>query len=404
MEKTFINIKCILVLCLCLTLTTGYACAEMTEISCGKVEYLHYQCTLPDGRLLLTGGTRRAESGGDAAWLLCLNPDRSVSWEIISRKDGYTSAETATVLEDGTVAVLMENYPEKRAVKFFTPEGKNARKKLDLKKKPGNVYTIGPSFLIFYDSESKDALDYRYKTFLFDWNGKEITRYDGLVMRDGYGYTVRNDEELVLYGQDTVYNSHAMMQKLDVLQDRVLWETVLEWQLPGTDTAMIDDALKTADGGYVAWLREGKPGDSYEWNYLLVKFDAEGRLLWTKDKTEYGRDGILFLYNGKIGILSEESPGIDSLRLIQWFDADEKKLGTTELRLHPDDFTVLRDYLEAEDPEEKRTTFVDQIQFIPMEDGLWAMATCWAALDLGEEGFSTIFDSQEIVLIRIPEL
>ena len=64
----------------------------LVELSCGKVEYLNYQCTLPDGRLLLTGGTRRDECGGDAAWIMCLNTDRTVSWEYISRKDGYTSA------------------------------------------------------------------------------------------------------------------------------------------------------------------------------------------------------------------------------------------------------------------------------------------------------------------------
>ena len=64
---------------------------------------------------------------------------------------------------------------------------------------------------------------------------------------------------------------------------------------------------------------------------------------------------------------------------------------------------MLRDYLEPETAGEKRTTIVDQQQFITMEDGLWVMATCWVALDLGEEGFRTIFDSQEIVMFRIPE-
>ena len=63
---------------------------------------------------------------------------------------------------------------------------------------------------------------------------------------------------------------------------------------------------------------------------------------------------------------------------------------------------MLRDYLEPETAEEKRTTIVDQKQFIPMDDGLWVLATCFAANDLGEERFSTIYDSQEIILFRIP--
>ena len=135
-----------------------------------------------------------------------------------------------------------------------------------------------------------------------------------------------------------------------------------------------------------------------------MKFDAEGHLLWVKGKEEYGQNaGQLFLYNGKVGILCEDSSRIDADRYICWLDEDGKILGKTEIRLNPGDFTVLRDYLAPEDPEEKRTTIVDQQTFIPMDDGLWTMATCWVAHDLGEEGFSTIYDSQEIVLFRIPD-
>lgn len=68
MKKTF---RMMLILSAAVMLfVSGCACADMTEelisnqpetlveLSCGKVEYLNYQCTLPDGRLLLTGGTR----------------------------------------------------------------------------------------------------------------------------------------------------------------------------------------------------------------------------------------------------------------------------------------------------------------------------------------------------------
>ena len=408
MKRHFRIIVCIFALYLCLAAITGTACAEMIELSCGKVEYLNYQCTLPDGRLLLTGGTRREECSGDAAWIICLNTNRTVSWEYISRKDGFTAAEEAAVLPDGTVAVIMENYPKKRAVMFFTPDGKKARKKLDLKKKRGTVFAVTPSFIMTYDSVSNNAEDYRCKTFLYDWKGKEITRYDGLIMHNGFGFLSCNDNEYIVYGHDAVFNSHAMIQKLNGSLDKVLWETILDWQLPGTDTAALDCVLKTSDGCYISWLREGRPGkdewSSYEYDYLLVKFDAEGRLLWLKEKEEYGQDvGPMFLYDGKIGILCEDSSRIDAARYIRWLDDDGKILGTTEIKLEPEQFEVLRDYLEPETAGEKRTTIVDQQQFITMEDGLWVMATCWVALDLGEEGFRTIFDSQEIVMFRIPE-
>jgi len=381
----------------------------LVELSCGKVEYLNYQCTLPDGRLLLTGGTRRDEIGGDAAWIMCLNTDRTISWEYISRKDGFTAAENAVVLTDGTIAVIMEDYPKKRAAMFFSPDGKKARKQLDLKEKRGILYTITPSFMMTYEDASKKAEEYRCKTFLYDWNGKEITRYDGLIMKDGYGFIVPNDDECVFYGHDDVFNGHAMIQKLDESLDKALWETKLDWQLPGSDTAVLEYALKTSDGGYVAWLREGCPGEdewsSYEWSHFLVKFDADGRLMWVKGKDEYGPDtGNLFVYDGKIAILCSDGLQIDASRSVRWLDMDGKMLGMTDVKLNSEDFKVLRDYLEPENPGEKRTTIVDQQQFISMGDELWVMATCFVADDLGEEGFSTIYDSQEIIMFKVPEI
>ena len=407
LKRHFRIIMCCFALCLSLSMMTGTACAEMTELSCGKVEYLEYQCTLQDGRLLLTGGTRRDECGGDAAWIMCLNTDRTVSWEYISRKDGFTAAEGAAVLQDGTIAVLMEDYPEKRALMFFTPDGKKARKKLDLKKKRGNVYAVTPSFIMTYDAVSNKQGEFSYSTFLYSLKGGEITHYDGLIMRNGYGFLASGDDGYILYGQDTLYNSHAAIQKLDGSLKKTQWETVLDRQLPGSDTAVLDSVLKTNDGGYVCWLKERIPGEEeaspFEWKYLLVKFSADGNLLWVKDREAPAQStGPMFLYDGKIGILCEDSSRIDASRHIRWIDESGAELGPTEIRLDPADFTVLRNYLEPENAEEKRTTIVDQQQFFDMEDGLWTLATCCAAQDYGEDGFSVIFDSQEIVMFRIP--
>ena len=407
MKKQFMAL--LIALFLCMALSAGSASPELVELSCGKVEYLNYRCTLPDGRLLLTGGTRRDETGGDAAWIVCLNTDRTVSWEYFGRKDGYTSAENAVVLQDGTVAVLVEDYPEKRAVMFFTPDGKKARKKLDLKKIPGNVYMFRPSVLMIYDAESNGAGNYDYTTALYDWNGKKILEYGGLIVKGGYGFEVGNEEDLVLYGMDSLDTPRAMIQKLDWQQDKILWQTVLDLQQPGSDSATIDEGMKTGDGGYLAWLREGRPGetedDPWIWDYILVKFDAQGRLRWTQKKAEYGQHGgQLLLYGGKTGVFCTQSSRIEDAACIRWLDDDGNELGITELALDLRDFKVLRNYLEPEDPEDKRTTILDQVQFIPMEDGLWAMATCWVAHDFGDDGFSTIFDSQEIVFFRVPVL
>lgn len=408
MNRRFFCIRRAMAVCLIVALAACTACAEdLVELSCGRVEFLNYQCTMPDGRLLLTGGTRRAESGGDAAWIMCLNTDRSVSWEYISRKDGYTAADYAAVLPDGTAAVVMENYPEKRAVMFFTPDGKKARKKLNLKKKRGNVCAAGPSFIMFYDSDSDEPTDWRYTTFLYDWTGKETGRYDGVILRGGYGFMVSAGDEFLMYGQDTMFNSRAMIQKLDGPQGNVVWETVLDRQEPGTDTAVLDYVLKTADGGYIAWLREGKPGEAdspYVWTHSMVKFDAEGHVEWIRGKELNGLHGKMLEYGGKIGIMYEESSRIDASRTIHWYNTDGTELGTTELKLDPKEFTVLRDYLEPEEAGEQKTSFVDQLQFIPMEDGLWAMATCFAATDVGGGSFATVYDSQEIVMFRIPVL
>ena len=56
MKKFSRTSKNILALCLCLALLAGTACAEEVHIICsGKSDYLNYDGTLPDGRVLLVG-------------------------------------------------------------------------------------------------------------------------------------------------------------------------------------------------------------------------------------------------------------------------------------------------------------------------------------------------------------
>ncbi len=140
------------------------------ELDNEQREWLEYRCPLPDGGLILTGGMRLNGTGKETgAYVLCLNADRTVRWEYTDReKNGYTTAEKATVLSDGAIAVVVWDYPRKIAVKFFTPQGKRARKTLDLTKKCGNngqIFDITPSFIMKteYLGSAIDQ-DFRYET------------------------------------------------------------------------------------------------------------------------------------------------------------------------------------------------------------------------------------------------
>ena len=105
---------------------TGMAEEDLVELDSEHLKWLEYRCSLPDGGLVLTGGMGLSGAGKETgAYVLCLNADRTVRWEYTDReKNGYTSAEEATVLADGTIAVVVWDYPDKIAVKFFTREEK----------------------------------------------------------------------------------------------------------------------------------------------------------------------------------------------------------------------------------------------------------------------------------------
>ena len=137
-NKTMTNglkmIRRALALCLCLVLAAAAAGAEdMTVLSFGAEDWLNYECTLPDGRILLTGG--KMENGRDGnfvPWIVCMNQDRTVSWELIDRQEeGSTAAGRAAVLEDGTIAVNIGEHTEKEMIRFFTKDGEKARPDLE---------------------------------------------------------------------------------------------------------------------------------------------------------------------------------------------------------------------------------------------------------------------------------
>ena len=416
MKKSNRTIKKFLALCLCAVLMFGTACAEeLHAISTGEWDYLDYGCTLPDGRIILTGSkTEYANNYVSRGWVLCLNPDRTVSWEALEGAEGGSfSGNRAVLLADGTVAVVFDQYINEQnvvIVKTYTRDGQPTGKEFEI---PGGFYSTGatPAWLMLcrFDNESDaDA------TVLVDWDGKELLRYGGVGIPGGFGSPVGNTDELVLAGFDKMENSHAKIVKLDGLTDKALWEATLDWQLPDTADARLWPGIKTEDGGYVLLLDER--GDDPElprvaWDSFVVKFDAEGRMQWINGES-FARDSLdayrVFSRDGKTVVYCrpKQGAGRDSFlpMVFCWFDADGKELGTTEVNLDLEDFPGVRRYLESEPDEMNPEPLVSVESLIPAADGLWALGSCYVGTTDSEGIPGTLVDSNVIVMIRVPEL
>ncbi len=106
----------------------------------GTGQETFYEATpLPNGCLLLNGSTQLGRNGQEQlpfssrekrAWLLCLNPDGSIAWEVIDGAEGTTRYVVPQVLADGRIAVLYYNSPsqvtEAVAIRYFTQDGEPA--------------------------------------------------------------------------------------------------------------------------------------------------------------------------------------------------------------------------------------------------------------------------------------
>ena len=414
------KIRSILALCLCVMMLCGAACAEGIVSVCSGLEYLYYNCTLPDGRVLLAGAKNRPgveyyENYDPVAWVVCLNPDRTVSWEFADTgENGYVSAIQAAALQDGTVAVVFEDRqlldrPDRTTVRFFTQDGQLTGREFGLSTEQVPIKATS-SWLMLDGWKAEERMN---ETILTDWGGNEFLRYDGLILPGGYGYTVTNTDELVFYGQDTMEHPHAKLLKLDGLTDKVLWETTLDWQLPDTEEGRIADCVRTDDGGYLAWVEEAGPvreDEWVKWKPFLVKFDAEGRVLWTNreifEKYEILGDRMYF-YHGKL-ILScasetDGDPGSIAPWVFLWLDGDGNELGTTEVKLDVGDFGMISDAVGPAGDGTQWEPFADVLGMIPMADGLWALGAGCVMLMNGEDYAGTLTEADESFLVRIPE-
>ena len=411
MKKLNLTIRSILALCLCFALLAGAACAEEIRlISTGCPDDAGYACTLPDGRLVLTGSKDVDDYYSMKAWVLCLNPDATVSWEIVDRDgNGHTAAGQAAVLPDGTVAVVFgrhEGFLRDCTIKFYTQDGQPTGRELALPHEY-TVGDVGPSRLMLFVWDGKDTVG---ETVLIDWDGNELLRYDGMGIPGAYGRWIGNTDELVLIGQDAQDNAHAKIMKMDGMTEKVLWETTLDWQMPDTDWASLWWGAKTSDGGYAAWLAEDTPlreDGSYDRSTFLVKFGANGSIQWmSRDSFEKKHMAVsrVFSWKGKIAVCclpEEESPDGFDPWVFFWFDEDGNELGTTEVKLSAEDHPVMSRYLVPEDPETKRSTGFYYDMPVSAGDGLWALAV-YNMRDYRDAIFD-LYESREILLVRIPE-
>lgn len=385
---------CIPLVLLMACMLFGFAAAEeMVTLESGLPELLYYKCTLPDGRLLLSGvGT---VPGGDfpAALLRCLNPDRTVSWEWAD--SGWARAGRAAVIRAGTVAVVLDHHTDGCAVRFFTQDGKPTGKELAIPDRYSEIWEMAPSFMMMLDKDSDS-----YHTDLLDWDGRLIIGYDGVGMPGSFGFPVQDADELTLWGQADNY--HVAMVKMDALTGEALWNTVVDFQVPGMDRAWPVDAVKTGDGGYAGWMEETRSPLNDEKYQVLVKLDTEGRVLWGKWK-EFERETVCGIkaYNGRIVVFcvpeGTDRNQMDTPKIFHWFDEGGTDLGTTELKIAPDKFPLVHRCLES-DPEAV-PLFTLNMPMFAMPDGLWVLADCAAGNRDG--GYSS--GEAEIVLIRIPE-
>ena len=182
----------ILLLCLCAMLAAGCACAEDIEIvNLGGARNLnlHYGTTLADGRILLAGAANDPGKIECLPTLLCLNRDRTVSWEFTDEAFGSGEFTHASELSDGTIAAVYtrwgaDNFACAQGIRFFTPDGKPTGKETVISETDSvPVDFAAKSRLLVAVFEDDDIAGWR----MIDMDGNEIKGLDNSVdFNDGF--------------------------------------------------------------------------------------------------------------------------------------------------------------------------------------------------------------------------
>lgn len=395
--------KKFMLLVLCLIMLSSFAYSEsIIDFNGPGYDALQYACTLPDGRMIFTG--YRSVEGNyqeSRARLLCLNPDKTVSWEYFDPSEGKCGYGAALVREDGTLAVIFSNSPyqtlTERKIKYFTAEGEPLEKTEDIFREESLLNAVCPSFLEITVIPGDAEVFYRY---FIDWDGNELFKIssDEMISVEG---AFETEDGVVLMGCEPVWPSNAKIMKLD-LKGNVLWETVLPTHLENLPDARLEYCRQTSDGGFLALyfessgsMSDGKTPDRYQ---ALVKFNQDGRLLWMNNdcfpQSEFKQCKGLCEYNGKYVMelnTTQKSFSISNPRVFLWFDEEGRELGQTELVIRREDLNIQADQGKIENVGGSFATF---------PDGLWMLRD----ILIENDNHMKEMDSRDVVLFKIPEL
>ena len=397
-----------LLLCLCLALLAGSALAnEVADISLEGFDCMYYGCTLPDGRVILSGCNGKPGNYMDhKARLVCLNPDRTVSWEYLHPQKGSDRFRSVTLLKDGSLCVYFENAPyqatEEEKLVFFTTEGQPTGKEIPLKLNEGIDYTALASGLLERKHKGNGSEGYMSLT---DWDGNLLFRMDGEapVHTDMDRDIIEEEDGLVMLGCESTGNAFtaaAKIMKID-FRGNTVWENTLPFLMEQNEGAGLCDGIKTSDGCYLARLYErgldaGSPGS--RGMDMLVKFTAGGRVLWMSDPIDPEQEyllGNLAELNGRYVMQGEDINRFASLDYpirYLWFDADGKMLGTRDMYIRREDFARLAD--------SSRVKVYGSNAIFAVGDSLWADFSGKTDSNNHEKEMA----SNDDILIRVPEL
>ena len=395
--------KKMILLVLCLSILSSFAYSE-SVISFNGPGYdaLGYACTLADGRMIFTG--YRGEEGNyqeSRARLLCLNPDKTVSWEYWDPAEGQCGYGAALMCGDGTLAVIFSNSPyqklTERKIKFFTTEGEPLEKTVDIFYDDSLLNAVCPSFLQITVIPGDAEVFYRY---FLDWDGNELFKIasnEEITIEKSF----EAEDGVVLMGCEPTWPSNAKIMKLD-LKGNILWETVLPTHLEHLPDARLEYCTQTSDGGYLALYFEsaglesdGKTPERYQ---ALVKFNRDGRMLWMNHdcfpQGEFKQCKGLYEYDGKYVMelnTTQKSFSISNPRVFLWFDEEGRELGQTELKINLEDLNIQADQGKIENVGGS---------FVTMPDGLWMLRD----ILIENDNHMKEMDSRDVFLFKIPEL
>ena len=403
MDKMRKILKSMLLLCLCAVLLTGSALAnEVLDISGEGYDDIGHACTLPDGRMIFSGCKGKPGNYMDSkARLLCLNPDKTVSWEYIHPAEGSWGFSGVLLMDDGTLCVRLTNDPyqtrEEDKLVFFTQDGQPTGREIQLDvTEQGNDYLgygMLKSGIMTYFYAENDEESYIECS---DWDGNVRFRLNGRPIVQ-YGL-IEEEDGLVFMGNERSVQGAAKIFKID-WQGNTTWENTLPFITEPNRGAIMRYGIRTSDGGYLAVVQE-RPVDftNGKWKTYLVRFSSTGRILWTNEESFDRQPDSMYTcmeeYNGKYVLEFEDKERFNALSYpvrYLWFDADGSELGMTELYIRKEDLPRLA---------KSKNVTASSGSLLIMEDGLWGDFLCCSESSNHENEMA----SMDELLIKIPEL